>query len=1183
MAEPEATMERVYYDHVGPGGTLTGTRILQPITRASLAPGAGAKATWDVTTILNNGPPQNRLDLVILGDGFRAPELPLYTQRAQNVLSGLMLIEPFARYKSYFNVHRVDVISNDSGIDISPSCGTLDTALDMSLGCERDGLYVDVGGALAAATAAPGFDQVLALGNTDIGAGVGFYSANVAAMGGDYPPLAAHELGHSLGDLGDEYFDPAAVYMGGEAPEANISILNATEMAALGTKWARWLGTSDPLFDSPVGTYEGAWYHGIGIYRPSLESMMRYLSRPFNLPSVEQLIFQIYRAARPIDGGTPSTELLDRFSTVFITPLRPAGLPLAIQWSLDGQPIPGATQETFDATAFTLPDGDHNLSVEVKDTTPWVRDEAMRSALMTFGHSWPIEIGNRSPRLALPAEVRIDEGTPVEFQVSATDPDGTPIASLTATGPPLAAGATFTVDASGAVGTFRWTPGYAAAGIHQVDFTATNDKSRTAPTVFFVQNVNRAPSVAAPASAAGDEGALVSVVVSADDPDGEAVSLTAAPLPANASFADLGGGDGSLVWYPEYDQSGDYPVTFTGRDALGLSSATTTTITIRNVDRAPAVTAPFNRSVGEGQALSFLVTASDPDGEPITALNAAPLPAGAVFKPDASHTSGTFDWTPDFTQSGLHPVTFSASNALQGSIVTNITVTNAVRPPVVVAPASASGREGSLLEFAAGASDPDGQGIDSLLASGLPPGASFSTNAAMTEGAFSWTPNYDQAGSYAVMISAKSACRADGVSGPVSQECEVGTALVDVQVANTDRAPAIATPATVTVGEGDVLAFTVGALDPDGEPVATLAATDLPFGATFVASSDASQGAFAWTPTFAQAGSYSVRFTATNALTGDAVTEIVVQERNRSPVSAPGGPYAGVAGVAVSFDGSASMDPDGEALTHEWWFGDGGSASGPAPDHIYSAGGAFVVSLTVRDAGNPPLSSTGATTATIAAEFQAEAFVDRSNQTIRLGSGKPLWCVRLEPRGGNFLVEELSPSEFALEYAGGVAPAIPDKSGAIGDQDKNGTQELEVCFGKEALRLLFASLPPGRRTVSVSATGPLTGGARVRGEASVDVVSNGGGIASALTPNPLLTEGVLTFSTTQPGAVRVGVYDLQGRRVRSLLDVAGLPAGYHDVRISRERLGIPRLVSGVYFYRIEAPEGVAVGKLTLLR
>jgi hypothetical protein len=56
-------------------------------------------------------------------------------------------------------------------------------------------------------------------------------------------------------------------------------------------------------------------------------------------------------------------------------------------------------------------------------------------------------------------------------------------------------------------------------------------------------------------------------------------------------------------------------------------------------------------------ALSFSITAVDPDGDTIT-YSASNLPYGAVF------TSQTFSWTPSYTQAGEYEVTFTASDGL---------------------------------------------------------------------------------------------------------------------------------------------------------------------------------------------------------------------------------------------------------------------------------------------------------------------------------------------------------------------------------------------------------------------------------------------------------------------------------------------------------------------------------------
>ncbi len=56
-----------------------------------------------------------------------------------------------------------------------------------------------------------------------------------------------------------------------------------------------------------------------------------------------------------------------------------------------------------------------------------------------------------------------------------------------------------------------------------------------------------------------------------------------------------------------------------------------------------------------------------------------------------------------------------------------------------------------------------------------------------------------------------------------------------------------------------------------------------------------------------------------------------------------------VSGLSVSFDGTASSDPDNDPLSYAWTFGDGNSGSGVSPSHTYAAGGTYTVQLTVSD------------------------------------------------------------------------------------------------------------------------------------------------------------------------------------------------------------------------------------------
>ena len=72
---------------------------------------------------------------------------------------------------------------------------------------------------------------------------------------------------------------------------------------------------------------------------------------------------------------------------------------------------------------------------------------------------------------------------------------------------------------------------------------------------------------------------------------------------------------------------------------------------------------------------------------------------------------------------------------------------------------------------------------------------------------------------------------------------------------------------------------------------------------------------------------------------------------NRRPTAAlTANPTAGYPPLAVTFDGRASSDPDGDPLTHSWDFGDGTPAgSGPAVNHTYGRNGTYTATLRVAD------------------------------------------------------------------------------------------------------------------------------------------------------------------------------------------------------------------------------------------
>jgi len=124
------------------------------------------------------------------------------------------------------------------------------------------------------------------------------------------------------------------------------------------------------------------------------------------------------------------------------------------------------------------------------------------------------------------------------------------------------------------------------------------------------------------------------------------------------------------------------------------------------------------------------------------------------------------------------------------------------------------------------------------------------------------------------------------------------------------------------------------------------------------------------THVYAATGTYTVTLVVTDsrgaASNPSTTTATIGSTPNQPPVARPGGPYAGVAGSTVQFDGSASSDPDGNTpLTYAWTFGDGASGTGATPAHSYAAAGTYSVTLVVTDSRGAS-SAPGTTSATIA-------------------------------------------------------------------------------------------------------------------------------------------------------------------------------------------------------------------------
>lgn len=342
----------------------------------------------------------DRIDLVIVGDGYQAAQLGTYAAHATTAMASLFAIEPFRTYAPFFRVHRVDVISADSGVDNDPQGTLRNTAMGMSYWCGGTDrlLCVNTGLAASYANQAPnGRDQVLALANSTTYGGAGYPGANMgtaAGGNGSAAQIAIHELGHSLGNLADEYtYGGPLTWTGGEPGEVDSSIYPSATMQAQQRKWWRWLGANSSAFDGVHGTYEGCNYSELGIYRPSNNSMMRNLGRPFNLPSAEGLIIEFYKIVEPITAVSPATtQVLNGSEIVQVTPIGTVNNALAVRWTLDGAAIAGATGTSLSLGNLSLSSGSHTLAVTVTDNTTMVRDPDARAQWMTQSKQWTVNV-----------------------------------------------------------------------------------------------------------------------------------------------------------------------------------------------------------------------------------------------------------------------------------------------------------------------------------------------------------------------------------------------------------------------------------------------------------------------------------------------------------------------------------------------------------------------------------------------------------------------------------------------------------------------------------------------------------------------------------------------------------------------------------------------------------------------
>lgn len=232
------------------------------------------------------------LDLVFIGDGYTKEQLQDFYNDAQKVSDYLLSVEPFKSLKGKINVWAVAAISEQSGTDVPQKNVWKSTVLNSNFntfGSERYLTSSDFHSIRNYAGLVP-CDQICVLVNSDIYGGGGIYNFwSISSAKNEYTnEVFAHELGHALGALGDEYYDSEVATEDMHNKLTEPYQPNLTTLVNFELKWKDMVSKDTKIptevnFANQfvVGVYEGGGYQAKGIYRPYINCRMKALSYDF--------------------------------------------------------------------------------------------------------------------------------------------------------------------------------------------------------------------------------------------------------------------------------------------------------------------------------------------------------------------------------------------------------------------------------------------------------------------------------------------------------------------------------------------------------------------------------------------------------------------------------------------------------------------------------------------------------------------------------------------------------------------------------------------------------------------------------------------------------------------------------------------------------------------------------------
>ena len=209
----------------------------------------------EVWPIIESGPPSEKVDLLVIGDGYTAAEIPKFRADATRLVDALFQEEPFRSRRADFNVWGLDLPSAESGVS-RPRAGqfrrTPVSAEYNIFDSERYVLTYDNRALRDVASAAPyEFLEILVNEDQYGGGGIFNFQATAAADTGFAEYVFIHEFGHHFAGLADEYYTSDVAYETGgayhpEPWEPNVTALHDPD----NVKWGDLI-EADTLIPTP--------------------------------------------------------------------------------------------------------------------------------------------------------------------------------------------------------------------------------------------------------------------------------------------------------------------------------------------------------------------------------------------------------------------------------------------------------------------------------------------------------------------------------------------------------------------------------------------------------------------------------------------------------------------------------------------------------------------------------------------------------------------------------------------------------------------------------------------------------------------------------------------------------------------------------------------------------------------